>query len=57
MPGGNQAKLEDQVRQHKNEQERLYARIAALESELVGCRRSSSKKKEIKMQMMQSHPK
>ena len=50
-----QAKLEDQARQHKKEQERLQARVAALEYELEACKRPPSKKKESKMQMMHSH--
>ena len=51
-----QVELEDQTRQHKKEQEKLQARIAALESELEACRRPPSKKKESEMQTKQSHP-
>ena len=38
-----QAKSEDQKRQHKEEWERMCARIAALEAELVVCGRPSLK--------------
>ena len=50
-----QAASEDQARQHKKDQEGLHARIAALELELVACRRPPPRKKESEIQMIYSH--
>ena len=50
----HQAKLEDQARQHKKEQERLHARIVALQSKLEACRRQLSKK-DPEIQTMHCH--